>query len=306
MKIEDILVSKLIMGTDKIDTIGTDKDVFALYDGYINKGGNCFDTARMYVNGQSEEVLGRYLKSRRNRDDVIISTKGGFPHLNDKTRSRLSKDEIFSDCDASLKALQIDKIDLYWLHRDDESIDVGEIIEPLNELIKLGKVDKIGASNWSTQRIEQANNYAKSHGLKGFSASQIQWSAAVSDEVRYNDYGLKIMHKSQYDWYLKSNMPIFAFAPIANGFFNKLSSVGANGMSDKLKARFLCDENLRRAHILSDICHGKNCSVTNAALAYLIFNKLPTAAITGAKTMAYLNDAFDTFNFNFDQFDFEI
>ena len=117
---------------------------------------------------ESEEVIGRYMQERGNREQLVILTKGAHP---DQTGPRVNKKAIQADLSDSLMKLGTDYIDLYALHRDDPSVSVGEIIEVLNEHVRSGVVRAIGVSNWSWQRIKEANEYAAANGLVGFSFS---------------------------------------------------------------------------------------------------------------------------------------
>ena len=124
----------------------------------------------------SEKTIGEWLTARKNRDKIIISTKGGHPRLESMDISRLSRDEIFDDFEHSLINLNTDYIDIYWLHKDDPNIPPERLIEIMNEILDTGKAKYIAVSNWGYDRIRAANDYAKSNGLKPFIAGQIQYS----------------------------------------------------------------------------------------------------------------------------------
>lgn len=112
-------------------------------DAYATVGGNLIDTGRIYGDfvtprkGESEKIIGRWLTDRHCRERVFLSTKGGHPPLQDMQRSRLSREEIRSDMAESLQDLQTDYVDIFWLHRDDESRPAGEIMETLQSLIEV-------------------------------------------------------------------------------------------------------------------------------------------------------------------------
>lgn len=285
-----ILVSKIVMGTDKLAEKLTESEIFYLLDMYVDAGGNCIDTARIYSGGRSEEIIGRWLK-RTNRGNIIISTKGCHPHIENMRISRLSKEDMAHDIELSLKALGTDHADIYWLHRDDPSIPAGKIIEDLNCFIKSGKIRFIGCSNWKTERIKEANDYAIKNGISGFVSSQIQWSLAETREEIYRDYAIVIMNQSEYAWYLENKMPVFAYASQAQGFFPKVAKGGLDSLSEKTRARFGSEDNLKRLKILKTFAADHGISLTAASLAYIICNKLPAAAIIGCKTPEHLRDS---------------
>lgn len=103
-----------------------------------------------------------------------------------------------------------------------------------------------GCSNWHSERIEQANKYAEQKGLCGFSSSQIQWSLAHTTE----DFDIVIMDQKEYEYYLNSSRPIFAYASQAQGFFPKVAKGGLEALSKKTRNRFGCEDNLKRLEVL--------------------------------------------------------
>ncbi len=132
-------------------------------DAYRALGGDFIDTARVYgdfktpKNGESEKVIGRWMADRHCRDRIFLSTKGAHPPLGQMDRSRLGRDEIRGDMAESLNALQTDHVEIWWLHRDDESRPVGDIMETLQSLIEDGSAKMTGVSNWRPARILAAN-----------------------------------------------------------------------------------------------------------------------------------------------------
>ena len=146
-------VSRIFYGTSMFSS---GKDADELLDAVTDMGINALDTARVY--GHSEEVIGRWMKKRGNRHEVILLTKCCHP-LPDGTR-RVSEQGIRQDLETSLKMLGTDDIDILVLHRDDPSVDVAEIVETCSALIREGKIRAYGGSNWTHERIAQANAYA--------------------------------------------------------------------------------------------------------------------------------------------------
>ena len=164
-------VSKIFYGTSMFSG-GSDAD--ELLYAVNGMGINALDTARIY--GHSEEVIGRWMKRRGNRQEIILLTKCCHP-LPDGTR-RVNGKEIRSDLETSLKMLGTDRVDLLVLHRDDPSVPAGEIVEACNDLIREGKIRAYGGSNWTHERIAQACQYAQAHGLQPFSVSSPNFALA--------------------------------------------------------------------------------------------------------------------------------
>src|SRR5215472_2977892 len=150
----DVSPSILALGTVPF---GTDLDAsttFDILDAFFEHGGTFIDTAHVYGAwvpgglGLSERLIGQWLKSRNIREHIIVSTKGAHPLLSSMYIPRLSPQEIRSDLEESLRCLQTDTIDLYWLHRDDPNQPVAVMLEMLQELVRKGTIRSFGCSNW--------------------------------------------------------------------------------------------------------------------------------------------------------------
>lgn len=166
--------NRLILGTANLGLGEHGRDTaFAILDTYVELGGAVIDTASVYSNWvpgelqRSESIIGEWMKARGNRDHLRIITKGAHPPLEDMTKGRCDPASLRHDVELSLKKLQTDRIDLWFLHRDDKSIPAAEIIGPLHEMIGEGKIAAIGCSNWSLPRIREAERSG------GFSANQV-------------------------------------------------------------------------------------------------------------------------------------
>jgi Predicted oxidoreductases (related to aryl-alcohol dehydrogenases) len=289
----DLKVSKLAMGTDKLTLSLTDADFFYLLDIYTDAGGNFIDTARVYSEGKSEEAIGRWLKKTGKRNDIVLSSKGCHPPREDMSQSRLSKRDMEYDLNLSLETLKTDCIDIYWLHRDDPSLTVDEIVENINFFIKEGKIRMAGCSNWRSDRIKQANQYAAQKGLCGFSSSQIQWSLAHTSEDIYQDYGIVIMDEKEYEYYLNTKLPIFAYASQAQGFFSKVAQGGLETLSEKTRKRFSSEDNLKRLENLKSFAHNYGISLAAASLVYITCNRLSAVPIIGSRTPLQLRESLE-------------
>jgi len=287
----DLTVAKLAMGADKLASSLTDAEFFNLLDIYTDAGGNFIDTARVYSGGKSEEAIGRWLDKTGKRNNIVLSSKGCHPPIGNMSQSRLSEKDMEYDLNLSLKALKTDCIDIYWLHRDDPSRTVDEIVENINTFIKQGKIRMAGCSNWYSDRIEQANQYAEQKGLCGFSSSQIQWSLAHTSEATYEDFGIVIMDEKEYKYYLDSNLPVFAYAPQAQGFFPKVAKGGLEALSKKTRNRFGSEDNLKRLEVLKAFAVNHGISLSAASLVYITCNRLSAVPIIGSRTPLQLRES---------------
>ena len=280
--------SRILLGTAYFDDGISKEDAFKIMDKFRDMGGTHIDTARLYADGRAEAVVGEWVK-KRNATDMHISTKGGYPHADTPDKVRISESEIRGDLEESLKALGVDSIGFYWLHRDDESIPAGEIIEMMNRLIKEGKIRSFGASNWTTSRIDEAQKYAKAHNIAGFSASQIRFNPAYNVTERS---GLVGMDETEFAYYKANNMPVVAYSSQAKGFFSKLAEQGEEALSEKAKLRYMCDINLKKVETIKSLAEKHNCSV--AALicgAFCSFDVPEVFPVIGSRNIGQLTDS---------------
>ncbi len=187
----DKKVSRIFMGVDNQQTF---PHAAVMFDDFVERGGNAFDTAFVYGGGLHEKLLGQWIKSRNIRKDVIILDKGAHtPYCNPEDLTK----QLF----ISLDRLGTDYVDIYMLHRDNPEIPVGEFVDVLNEHKKAGRIRVFGGSNWTLERIEAANEYAKKKGMEGFSivsnnfslARMLQpiWPGVVSSSDAQSKNGLK-------------------------------------------------------------------------------------------------------------------
>ena len=182
----------LALGTAPFGTGIPRNTAFAILGAFVDAGGNLVDTAAVYGMGVSEQTLGEWMRLRQSRDRVVISTKGGHPSLPDWAR-RITEADIRADMEDSLRFLGTDHVDIYFLHRDDESKPVEDIMPILDTLVREGKTRLIGASNWTVARINEANAFARANGMAEFSVSQIFWNGAVINKDGVSDKTLVVI-----------------------------------------------------------------------------------------------------------------
>lgn len=297
--------SKIVLGTDYFGKTITETDSYRLMDYYCENGGNMLDTAHVYsdyIPGErhmSEKVIGRWLKKSGSihglHDKIYISTKGGFPELGDFHKSRLSYENVKNDLESSLDLLGVDKIDLYWLHRDNENIPVGEIVQWMDEFVRDGLIANYGVSNWKASRIDEANKYAVGNGLRGISAGQIRWSLAQVTPGEDKDDTLVAMNDCEYAAYKKNKIPVFAFSSQAKGFFTKIRKTedGTLILPDgKAGQRYTNEDNIR---IYGKLCALKkshpDVSISQLSLLPIIKSEINGYAIVGCKNIQHLQDS---------------
>jgi aryl-alcohol dehydrogenase-like predicted oxidoreductase len=281
-------ISRLVQGTVMLHEDRIDEN-FALLDAVFDAGCTTYDTAHGYGGGQCERVLGRWIKERKIRDDVVILSKGA--HHN-RDRQRVTPYDISADLHDSLARLGVDFVDLYLLHRDDPSVPVGPIVEILNEHHRAGKIGAFGGSNWSPSRIAEANAYAAEHGLLPFVASSPNFSMAVQvDEPWPNCLTISGPQAAEdRAWYAEQKMPLFVWSSLAGGFltgrFRRDNLAQFAGTGDAMIVRCYCtEENFGRVDRAEALGRDKGLTLPQIALAYVLSHpNLDVFALVGCRT----------------------
>ncbi len=275
-------ISRLVLGTMIINLREREKS-FKLMDDILELGCTILDTAQVYG---SENAIGEWMRERNNRDKVIILTKGAH---HSAERKRVTPPDITSDLHDSLRLLQTDYIDIYMLHRDDPDVDVGPIVEILNEHHRAGKIKAFGGSNWGHERIQQANEYAEKHGLIPFTASSPNFGLAEQVEDPWGPGCVSISGPQEAkarEWYQKTQMPIFAYSSLGRGFFSgRITRENFESMKDKIDGaclRAYCHEvNFKRLDRVQILAKEKGMSVPQIATAYIMSQPLNVFALVG-------------------------
>ena len=233
-------------------------------DYYFDNGGNFVDTADMYsqwapghVGGESETIIGNWMKKRGNRREMVIATK--VSKLD--TRPGLKPANIEAACDDSLRRLQTDYIDLYYAHQDDPDTPIEETLGAFDSLVKAGKVRFIAASNFTPERLQESLNISKAQGLVSYVASQDQYN------LMDREYEKTLMPT------LKANgLSQIPFYGLARGFLTgkyrpgvTVESVRATGVGNS----YANERGWRMLEKLDQIAQDKNTSVAAVALAWL-------------------------------------
>ncbi|MFI9052648.1 aldo/keto reductase [Streptomyces sp. NPDC053427] len=279
-------VSSLSLGGNVFGWTADEAESFAVLDAYVAGGGNFIDTADVYSawapgnnGGESETVIGNWLASRGNRSDVIIATKVGAPsnpHL-----KGLSAATIKAAVDASLTRLRTDYIDLYYTHFDDESVEVGEFLTTLDDLVRAGKVREIAASNISAKRLEESLAFSAREGVARYVALQPHYNLVSRDTYEGELADVAARHGL-------AAVPYFA---LASGFLtgkyrpgNTVDSARSEGAAQHLST----DRGLRVLAALDTVAAAHRAEVATVALAWLAAQPTVAAPIASARTVAQL------------------
>ncbi|MEM7116484.1 MAG: aldo/keto reductase [Chloroflexota bacterium] len=245
-----------------------------LLDAVFKHGINTFDTAHGYGGGECERSVGAWINSRGVRDQVVILGKGCH-HSQD--RKRVTPYDITADLHDSLARFKTDYIDLYVLHRDDPSVPVGPIVERLHQHKEEGLIHAYGGSNWSHERVAEANAYAVEHGLTPFVASSPNFSLAYQAKEPWPDC-ISISGPdgtAARAWYQENEVALFTWSSLAGGFFSgrfrpdNLDSFET--YLDKLCVEVYCfAENWERLARVEQMAAEKEVSIAQIALAYVL------------------------------------
>lgn len=282
-------VTRVVQGATMIGSDLDEAKSFALLDQVYELGCNTIDTAHVYSNGNSERIIGQWMQTRGLRDKIVIITKGAA-HSED--RRRMTPFDIASDLHDSLVRLKTDYVDLYLLHRDDPNVPVEPIVDTLNEHLQAGRFRAFGASNWSHQRIETANAYARAKGLEPFVASSPQFSLADSlDEpwplcITISGSG----RAATREWYAQTQMPLFAWSPLASGFFSgrfrrdNLHTFGDREWDRVCVRTYASEENFQRLDRAGILAAEKGLTAAQVALAFVMEQPINVFAVVGTHT----------------------
>jgi aryl-alcohol dehydrogenase-like predicted oxidoreductase len=254
-------------------------------DAYRSHGGNFIDTADMYnqwveghVGGESESVIGSWMKSRGNRADMVIATKVSKMDR----RPGLSAKNIFAACEESLDRLQTDYIDLYYSHSDDETVSLEETLGAYAQLIAEGKVRYIAASNFTPARVRESIKFSEDNNLPSYIAVQDQYN--LIDRTPYESE----MAATVADLGI-SNIPFYG---IARGFLTGKYRPGVTEVDSKRPAAlvYTTDKNYAVLSAMDEIAQAHNAPLGAIALGWLRAQPTVSAPIASARTVPQLEE----------------
>lgn len=282
-------VSRLVQGTVPLSSERLEES-FRLLDKTYEAGCRTYDTAHNYGAGDCETVLGRWMKDRGVRDEIVVLGKGAHPY---DGRVRVTPEDITADLHESLRRQQTDFIDIYVLHRDNPEVPVGPLVEVLNEHKRAGKIGVFGGSNWSADRIREANAYATAHGLEGFAVSSPNFSLAVQIQPPWTGC-LSISGESgaaEREWYRRNDIPIFPWSSLAGGFFSgrfRRDNLGdfTEYLDSLCVTSYGSEENFQRLDRVKDAAKRHGLTIPQVAMAYVLSQPLAVFPLVGCRTGA--------------------
>lgn len=277
-----IKVAPLCLGGNVFGWTIDEKKSFEILDVFVANDCNFIDTADVYsrwasgIGGESETIIGNWMKKKKNRNNIVLATKGGMDMGQGKTD--VSKKYILKAAEASLKRLQTDYIDLYQTHKDDESVPMEEALEAYAKLIKEGKIKCVGASNFSPARLKQALEASEKYGLPHYETLQ----------PLYNLYDRQDFEENLAAICKQFNISVINYYSLAAGFLTgKYRNIGDTGKSFRgTKATtYLTDRGKKILTALDTVAEAHGCELARIAMAWLASNSLITAPIASATTV---------------------
>jgi len=281
----DLVVHELCLGTNVFGWSADEAESHAVLDAYRSHGGNFVDTADMYsawkegnVGGESETIIGNWMKKLGNRDQMVVATKvAKLP-----TRPGLHPDNITAACNDSLKRLQTDHIDIYYAHHDDPTIPLEDVLGAFAQLIAEGKVRYIAASQYTGARLQEALEVSAKHNLPSYIALQDQYNLVSRDPFESEQQPVLAAH----------GISAIPFYGLARGFLSGkyregkvVESVRAEGVKE-----FATPKGYQILSVMDEIAVAHKSSVSAVSLAWLRSNPQLSTPIASARTVEQLEE----------------
>lgn len=284
----DLHIAPLVLGGNVFGWTADQDTSFAVLDAFVAGGGTMIDTADVYSawvpghkGGESESVIGAWLKTSGKRDQVQIATKVGM--LPGEGGEKLAPARIAAACDASLKRLGIDTIDLYFAHQDDDAVAQEDALAAFAKLIDAGKVRALGASNFHAARLKSANDAATAHGLPHY-------------HVLQPEYNLVSRHKFEgqlQDYCVEHNIGVVPYYGLASGYltgkYRSAADFGKSVRGGRMQA-FIDGTGPAVLAAMDTVAEETGASLAQIALAWLAAQPGITAPIASATSVAQVEE----------------
>ncbi|EMS74293.1 aldo/keto reductase [Enterococcus durans IPLA 655] len=250
----------------------------------LKMGINFFDTANIYSDGTSEEILGRALKKHAKREEVVVATKAYFPMFQGPNSKGLSRKSLFREIDQSLKRLDMDYVDLYIIHRWDYNTPIEETMKALHDIVQSGKVRYIGASTMYTWQFQKAQNIAEKNGWTKFVSMQNLVNLIYREEER-----------EMLPYCVSEEIAVTPWSPFAKGRLTRPKNEETyRSSNDSVGEMFFGTINQSDYEIISrvgEVAKKYGVSQAQISLAWLLAKKEITSPIIGTTSITQLEDS---------------
>lgn len=288
-----VQVSALCLGTMKFGTENDRATSYRMLDLYTEAGGTFLDTANGYAHwlipggkgGESETLLGEWLRERGNRQQMFIASKVGFGYPG--VERGLKASQIEAECEKSLKRLGIETIDLYYAHKDDPDTPLEETLTAFDRLIKAGKVRFIGASNYFAWRLEEAHCISTHNGLAEYCCLQQRYSY-LRPGPRMTLGNHVLATEDIFDFARRRNITVLAFSAMLGGVFTR---------SDRpLREEYVGPDSDARMAMLRTIAAETGATPTQIVLAWMLHNSPAVLPLISASSPEVMRDNLGALN----------
>lgn len=288
-------VSRLCLGGNRLGGELDQDASFALLDAFLAAGGNFIDTAHVYADwlpkverSCSEKTLGRWRRARGIGAEVVIATKIGHPPMGDVGHSRLDRASLRDDVDQACENLELERLPLVYLHRDDPARDTADILGTLEELRAEGRIAQYAASNWTAARLHASTAAARAQGWQGFVANQAEWSlAARNPGTAAGD--LYAMDAAMIDWHRATGASAIPYSAQARGYFDKLGTARLDAVAAR---NYDSPTNHGRAARLKALAARHGVTPTQAMLALFAHAPFTVIPVVGCHTAEQITASF--------------
>jgi aryl-alcohol dehydrogenase-like predicted oxidoreductase len=271
-------VSRICLGSNNFGGQINEEASIKIVNKAIDCGINIIDTANIYTGGKSEEIIGNAIKGHR--DDVIIATKVGFGTSEEPNQTGLSRKRILSQVEHSLRSLQTDFIDIYYLHRFDPETPLEETLRTFDSLVRSGKVRYVACSNFSAWQMAKAHEICETHDLEKFIAVQPPYNLLQRD-----------IEKDIIPYCRQEELGILTYTPLMGGFLTGKYSKAAHPPKDsrfeynpRLWERVNEESNFTVLEQIESVTKDVGISVSELAISWILKNPAITAPIVGASS----------------------
>jgi len=289
----DLEVSMFCIGGQSFGTRDKEDLVYPLLDRYVEAGGNFLDTSNMYATwmgegGESETLLGHWMRQRQNRNQMIIASKVGFA-AKDAPQSTRAED-IMRECERSLQRLQTDRIDLYYAHRDDREVPLDEQLGAFDQLIQAGKVRYIGASNFKAWRLAEAAGVSAFKALRSFCCIQQRYTYLRPRVDADFDFQTSC-NEDLLEYCRERELPLLAYSPLLSGAYIRDDR--------RIPAQYLHADSDARLAALRTVADETEATPNQVILGWLTGQSI--IPVTGASTSKQLEESIKGFDLTLTQ-----